>query len=468
MLSVMDATATAIAAAYDTLAATLTRSGIDVAAVKDQLKAQAIETPSWGYGNSGTRFKVFPWPGAARNVYEKLDDAAYIHRLTGAAPTVALHIPWDRVADWPALGQYAAERGIGIGAINPNVFQDEVYKLGSLCHPSAEVRERAVTHMIDCCGIMAATGSDLLSVWLADGTNYAGQDSMGSRKVRLEDALAEVYSCLPASGRMLLEYKFFEPGFYHTDLADWGIAYATALKLGPQAEVLVDTGHHALSTNIAHIVSYLLAEGRLGGFHFNSRRYADDDLIVGSTNPFELFEIFCELVSAGAAAADVAYMIDQSHNLEPKLEAMLVSVLNCQTAYAKALIVDYETLRARQAEGDVLGAHRVYVDAFETDVRPLSGAGPSGAGSAAGPAGFLPRRRPRRARRRGARRGRDRRRRLPGLNQGIGGRSSSAAPVWAVRSSLDRPAMGTSGRLMTWGKFMKQNWTEPKGTTAID
>ena len=367
----MDATAAAIDAAYDSLAATLTRSGIDVAAVKEKLKAQAIETPSWGYGNSGTRFKVFPWPGAARNVHEKLDDAAYIHRLTGAAPTVALHIPWDRVDDWPALGQFAAERGIGIGAINPNVFQDEVYKLGSLCHPSAEVRERAVEHMIDCCRIMAATGSDLLSVWLADGTNYAGQDSMAGRKARLESALAEVYSHLPAAARMLLEYKFFEPGFYHTDLADWGIAYATALKLGPQAEVLVDTGHHALSTNIAHIVSYLLAEGRLGGFHFNSRRYADDDLIVGSTNPFELFEIFCELESAGAAAADVAYMIDQSHNLEPKLEAMLVSVLNCQTAYAKALIVDYETLRARQADGDVLGAHRVYVDAFETDVRPL-------------------------------------------------------------------------------------------------
>ena len=371
MLGVMDATVWSIDAAYDSLAATLTRSGIDVAAVKEKLQAQAIETPSWGYGNSGTRFKVFPWPGAARNVYEKLDDAAYIHRLTGAAPTVALHIPWDRVDDWPALGQYAAERGIGIGAINPNVFQDETYKLGSICHPSAEVRERAVAHMIECCGIMAATGSDLLSVWLADGTNYAGQDSMGGRKARLEAALAEVYSHLPAGGRMLLEYKFFEPGFYHTDLADWGIAYATALKLGPRAEVLVDTGHHALSTNIAHIVSYLLAEGRLGGFHFNSRRYADDDLIVGTTNPFELFEIFCELVSAGEAAADVAYMIDQSHNVEPKLEAMLVSVLNCQTAYAKALIVDYESLRARQAEGDVLGAHRVCVDAFETDVRPL-------------------------------------------------------------------------------------------------
>ena len=367
----MDATASAIAAACDRLAAALARNGIEVAAVKEKLKAQAIETPSWGYGNSGTRFKVFPWPGAARNIYEKLDDAAYLHRLTGAAPTVALHIPWDRVEDWPALRHYAAERGIGIGAINPNLFQEESYKLGSICHPSAEVRERAAAHMIECCEIMAAAGSDLLSVWLADGTNYAGQDSMAARKARLEEALAEVYRHLPAGARMLLEYKFFEPGFYHTDLADWGIAYATALKLGPQAEVLVDTGHHALSTNIAHIVSYLLAEGRLGGFHFNARRYADDDLIVGTTNPFELFEIFCELVRAGEAAAAVAYMIDQSHNVEPKLEAMLVSVLNCQTAYAKALIVDYETLRARQAEGDVLGAHRVYVDAFETDVRPL-------------------------------------------------------------------------------------------------
>ncbi|MDE0447745.1 MAG: L-rhamnose isomerase [Spirochaetaceae bacterium] len=357
--------------AYQRLADDLAASGVDVDAVKERLAAQAIETPSWGYGNSGTRFKVFPWPGAPRNVYEKLDDAAYVHRLTGAAPTVALHIPWDRVDDWPALGQYAHERGVGIGAINPNVFQDESYQLGSVCHPRAAVRERAVAHMVDCCAVMQATGSGLLSVWLADGTNYAGQDSMSDRKARLERALAEVYAHLPDGARMLIEYKFFEPGFYHTDLADWGIAYATALKLGPRAEVLVDTGHHALSTNIAHIVSYLLAEGRLGGFHFNSRRYADDDLIVGSGNPFELFEIFCELVSAGDAAANVAYMIDQSHNIEPKLEAMLVSVLNCQSAYAKALIVDYPLLRERQAAGDVLGAHRVYVDAFETDVRPL-------------------------------------------------------------------------------------------------
>ena len=357
--------------AYQRLAEALAAAGVDVAAVKEKLKAQAIETPSWGYGNSGTRFKVFPWPGAARTVYEKLDDAAYIHRLTGAAPTVALHIPWDRVDDWPALSQYAAERGVGIGAINPNVFQDEIYRLGSvLSSPGG--------------GARACRGAPDRLLRGHGGDRQRSAQPVVRRRHQLRRpgqherpqgaaaaGLAEVYAHLPAAARMLIEYKFFEPGFYHTDLADWGIAYAIALKLGPRAEVLVDTGHHALSTNIAHIVSFLLAEGRLGGFHFNARRYADDDLIVGSGNPFELFEIFCELVSAGAAAANVAYMIDQSHNIEPKLEAMLVSVVNCQSAYAKALIVDYPLLRERQAAGDVLGAHRVYVDAFDTDVRPL-------------------------------------------------------------------------------------------------
>ncbi|HEX2619941.1 MAG TPA: hypothetical protein VHL11_07335, partial [Phototrophicaceae bacterium] len=233
------------------------------------------------------------------------------------------------------------------------------------------VREEALAHMIECCEIMSHTGSNLLSLWFADGTNYAGQDSIRERKQRMESALKETYKHLPAGSRMLIEYKFFEPAFYHTDLADWGMSYATALKLGEQAQVLVDTGHHAQGTNIAHIVAFLLDEGRLGGFHFNARRYADDDLIVGTNNPFELFEIYTELVSAGDAAKDVAYMIDQSHNIEPKLEAMLVSVLNCQAAYAKALIVDYAKLRERQQSGDVLGAHRVLVDAFETDVRPL-------------------------------------------------------------------------------------------------
>ncbi len=356
---------------YSRLSDQLSAKGLNVDQVKAKLKTQHIETPSWGYGNSGTRFKVFPWAGAARNIHEKLADAGYIHKLTGIAPSVAIHIPWDKVDDYDALAQYADEQGVSIGAVNPNVFQDEQYKLGSVTNPSGSVREEAIAHMVECCEIMGKVKSGLLSLWFADGTNYAGQDSIRERKHRLESGLAEVYKALPADSRMLIEYKFFEPAFYHTDLADWGTAYATAIKLGPQAQVLVDTGHHAQGTNIAHIVAFLLDENRLGGFHFNARRYGDDDLIVGSTNPFELFEIYAELVSAGESAKDVAYMIDQSHNIEPKLEAMLLSVLNCQTTYAKALIIDFNTLAQFQQAGDVLGGHRVMVDAFETDVRPL-------------------------------------------------------------------------------------------------
>ncbi len=356
---------------YERLAERLTALGIHVEQVKDKLKQQRIETPSWGYGNSGTRFKTFAWPGAARNIHERLADAGYIHKLTGIAPTIAIHIPWDKTSDYDALKDEARSHGISIGAVNPNLFQDDKYKLGSITNPSASVREEALAHMIECCEIMGKTGSMILSLWFADGTNYAGQDSIVDRKRRMEDALRETYKYLPKGSRMLIEYKFFEPAFYHTDLADWGMAYATAIKLGEQAQVLVDTGHHAQGTNIAHIVAFLLDEGRLGGFHLNARKYADDDLIVASSNPMEMFEIYTELVIAGDRAKDVAYMIDQSHNIEPKLEAMLVSVLNCQTAYAKALIIDYTKLRQKQAEGDVLGAHRVMTDAFETDVRPL-------------------------------------------------------------------------------------------------
>ncbi len=356
---------------YERLAERLTAKGISVDDVKAKLKQQHIETPSWGYGNSGTRFKVFAWRGAARNIYEKVADAGYIHKLTGIAPSIAIHIPWDKVDDWAALSQAAAHAGIQIGAVNPNLFQDDQYKLGSVCSPSASVREEAIAHMVECCEIMGKVNSSLLSLWFADGTNYAGQDSIRERKHRLEEGLKQVYPHMPAGARMLIEYKFFEPTFYHTDLADWGMAYATALKVGDRAQVLVDTGHHAQGTNIAHIVAFLLDEGRLGGFHLNARRYADDDLIVGTNNPFELFEIYVELVAAGERAKDVAYMIDQSHNIEPKLEAMLLSVLNCQTAYARALIVDFKTLRERQQAGDVLGAHRILVDAFDTDVRPL-------------------------------------------------------------------------------------------------
>lgn len=356
---------------YPALADALHMRGVNVDAVKEALKRQHIETPSWGYANSGTRFKTFAWPGAARSIQEKVDDAAFIHKMTGVAPTMAIHIPWDKTDDWDGLAQYAAERGIGIGAVNPNVFQDDVYKLGSLGHPSGAVQEQAIAHMVECCEIMARTRSGLLSLWFADGTNYAGQDDFRERKHRFEHGLRAVYGHLPPGSRMLIEYKFFEPAFYSTDLPDWGTAYAMALKLGEQAQVLVDTGHHPQGTNIEMIVAFLLDEGRLGGFHFNARKYADDDLIVGSTNPFELFLIFKELVDAGDRAKDVAYMLDQNHNIEPKLEGIAQSIHNCQVAYAKALIIDRKGLRERQHAGDVMGAHRVLMEAYETDVRPL-------------------------------------------------------------------------------------------------
>jgi len=362
---------------YEPLAERLTRQGIDLNRVKALLKAQQIETPSWGYGNSGTRFKVFAWPGAARNIYEKLADAAIVHKLTGVCPTVAVHIPWDKVDDWQALCQYAAELGVRIGAVNPNLFQDDEYKLGSLCHPDASARRRAIAHVQECIEIARQVGSRIISLWLADGTNYPGQDDFRARKHRLQESLEEIYRALPADMRLLIEYKFFEPAFYHTDLPDWGVAYLMASRLGERAQVLVDTGHHPQGTNIEHIVALLLDEGKLGGFHFNNRKYADDDLIVGSINPFEMFLIFNELVAAAedprtaTCAQNVAYMIDQSHNIEPKIEAMILSVMNIQTAYAKALLVNRARLREAQAAGEVLPAHRVLQEAYETDVRPL-------------------------------------------------------------------------------------------------
>ncbi len=356
---------------YHHLVDSLQSSGIDTEAVKTSLKAQHIETPSWGYGNMGTRFQVFPDPDAATNVHEKINAAARVHQLSGIAPSIALHIPWDMTDDWSSLSSYAESKGIKIGAINPNLFQEHEYKLGSICHHDSSVRQKAIDHMVECCEIMRATKSDILSVWLADGTNYAGQDNIRTRRKWLIESLQEVYKHLPDDSRMLLEYKFFEPAFYHTDVADWGTSFAICKRLGPKAEVLVDTGHHAPGTNIAYIVAQLLDEGMLGGFHFNSRHYADDDLIVGSANPWELFVIFTELVSSEEDAKNVAYMIDQSHNIEPKIEAMLQSVLNCQTAYAKALIVDWKQLAEKQSHGDVLGAHRVLTEAFQTDVRPL-------------------------------------------------------------------------------------------------
>ncbi|HLL65320.1 MAG TPA: L-rhamnose isomerase [Micromonosporaceae bacterium] len=342
-------------------------------AVKQALRDQKIETPSWAYGNSGTRFKVFAQPGVPRNAYEKLDDAAVVHRLTGVAPSVALHIPWDKVDDYADLARYARDAGVRLGAINPNVFQDDDYKLGSVCNPDPAIRGKATAHLLECVDIMDATGSDILSLWFADGTNYPGQDSIRARQDRLAEALRTTYDRLGEGQRMLLEYKLFEPSFYTTDVPDWGTSYAHCLQLGEQAQVLVDTGHHAPGTNIEFIVAFLLRQGRLGGFHFNSRFYADDDLMVGAADPFQLFRIMHEIVSAGAldASANVAFMLDQCHNLEAKIPALIRSVMNVQEATAKALLVDGEALAEAQRTGDVLAANAAIMDAYNTDVRPL-------------------------------------------------------------------------------------------------
>ncbi|HEX3814905.1 MAG TPA: L-rhamnose isomerase [Mycobacteriales bacterium] len=340
-------------------------------AVKAALKQQRIETPSWAYGNSGTRFKVFAQPGVPRTPYEKIADAAQVHAFTGVAPSVAIHIPWDAVQDYADLSRQAQELGVRIGAINPNTFQDDDYKFGSVCHPDAAVRRKATDHLLECIEIGKQTGSDILSIWLADGTNYAGQDSMRDRQERLHETLSETYAALPAGMRMLLEYKFFEPAFYHTDVCDWGTSYSHCLRLGDQAQVLIDTGHHAPGTNIEYIVALLLGQRKLGGFHFNSRNFADDDLIVGTADPFELFLIMNEIVDAGDLSADVAFMLDQCHNLEPKITAEIRSIMNVQEATAKALLVDREALKAAQRAGDVLEAHGALMDAFNTDVRPL-------------------------------------------------------------------------------------------------
>jgi L-rhamnose isomerase/sugar isomerase len=357
--------------AYETLMSSLEDRGIDAGRVEDRLRSQRIETPSWGYGNSGTRFKVFPQRGVPRDPLEKISDAAEVHRLTGVCPSVAIHIPWDRVDDYAQLKEHASSVGVRIGAVNPNLFQEEDYGLGSVCHPDPAVRRKATNHLIECAEIGRQVGSDVLSLWFADGTNYAGQDAFRERRARMRECLAEAYGAMPDNMRMLLEYKPFEPAFYHTDLPDWGAALTMCQKLGERAEVLVDLGHHLQGTNIEHIVALLLDEGRLGGFHFNNRKYADDDLIVGSVNPFELFLIYTELVQAEETGARIDYMIDQAHNIEPKLEAMILSVTNLQEAYAKALLVDREALREAQRAGDVLGGHRVLLDAYSTDVRPL-------------------------------------------------------------------------------------------------
>jgi L-rhamnose isomerase / sugar isomerase len=342
-----------------------------------ELRQLEIETPAWGYGNSGTRFHVFPWPGAARNVWERIADAALVHKLTACCPSAAIHVLWDWVDDWDELRRFAEEHGIRIGAVSPTMFQDDDYRLGSFCNPDPVVRRKALDHCLESVEIARQLGSTVLTPYLADGTNYPGQDDLRGRFRRLVAGLEELYAALPAGMRLLVEYKFFEPAFYSTDLPDWGTATLVCRRLGPQAQVLVDTGHHPQGTNVEQIVSLLLEEGLIGGFHFNDRKYADDDLIAGSIDPFGLFRIVREVAAArsdpGTAetARAVAFMIDQSHNVEGKIDAMIQTVVNIQTAYAKALMVDEDRLEEAQQAGDVLGAHRILLEAFETDVRPL-------------------------------------------------------------------------------------------------
>jgi L-rhamnose isomerase/sugar isomerase len=343
----------------------------DTAQVKAALRKQRIETPSWAYGNSGTRFKVFAQQGVPRTPQEKIDDAAQVHRFTGVAPTVALHIPWDTVDDYAALAAYAGDRGVRVGAINSNVFQDDDYMLGSVTNPDPAVRRKALNHLLGCVDVMDATGSRDLKLWFSDGTNYPGQDDIRARQDRLAEALAAVYDRLGDDQRFLLEYKFFEPAFYATDVPDWGTSYAHCVKLGPKAQVVVDTGHHAPGTNIEFIVAFLLREEKLGGFDFNSRFYADDDLMVGAADPFQLFRIMHEVIQGGGYGDHVAFMLDQCHNIEPKIPGQIRSVMNVQEATAKALLVDVDVLRTAQRNGDVLGANAVLMDAYNTDVRPL-------------------------------------------------------------------------------------------------
>ncbi|GHE91694.1 L-rhamnose isomerase [Amycolatopsis deserti] len=345
----------------------------DLTAVKEALRAQRIETPSWAYANSGTRFKVFPQPGVPRTPEEKIADAAKVHELTGIAPSVALHIPWDRVDDFGALAKYANDLGISIGAINTNVFQDEDYKLGSVTNPDPRIRRKATDHLLEAIDIMDATGSKDLKFWFSDGINYPGQDDLRTRQDRLAAALREAYDRLGDDQRILLEYKLFEPAFYATDVPDWGTSYAHCVELGPKATVCIDTGHHAPGTNIEFIVAFLLRQGKLGAFDFNSRFYADDDLMAGAADPFQLFRIMWEIVRADALdpSYGINFMLDQCHNIEAKIPAIIRSVLNVQEATAKALLVDKDALFEAQQNGDVLGANAVLMDAYNTDVRPL-------------------------------------------------------------------------------------------------
>jgi L-rhamnose isomerase/sugar isomerase len=337
----------------------------------ETLSRLKIEVPSWAYGNSGTRFRVFPQPGVPRDAFEKIEDAAEVNAQTGLANSVALHIPWDKVDDYSKLRSHAEGLGVSIGTINSNTFQDEDYKFGSLANSDPKIRQKAVDHNLECIEIMGKTGSQDLKIWLADGTNYPGQDDMRRRQDDLADSLSKIYAQIGKDQRLVLEYKFFEPSFYHTDVPDWGTSLVQVMALGDRAMVCLDTGHHAPGTNIEFIVMQLLRAGRLGSFDFNSRFYADDDLIVGSSDPFQLFRIMYEVIRGGGLDKNstVAFMLDQGHNIEAKIPGQIRSVLTVQEMTARALLVDSKALDKAQLDGDVMLAHDIFMDAYQTDVR---------------------------------------------------------------------------------------------------
>jgi L-rhamnose isomerase / sugar isomerase len=340
------------------------------------LDAFKVELPSWGFANTGTRFGKFLQPAAAVSIEDKFSDAAQVHALTGACPTLALHVQWDLpkgLSDVTLVEQLAEKYGVQLGSINPNVFQDQEYKYGSLGNPDPAIRKRALDHILECVAIANAMECRDISPWFADGSNYPGTQSMRKRIVWFEEALKEVHSRLNPQQRLLIEYKPFEPAFYHTDVADWGMALLFARAAGPQALVLVDTGHHYQTQNIEQIVAWLLHHEMMGGFHFNDRRYADDDLTLGSIDPYQIFRIFHEIHThewQSGGSADIAYMVDQSHNLKGKIEAMIQTVSTAQELYAKAALVDHERLASLQQSCSLVDAEECLRGAFWTDVRP--------------------------------------------------------------------------------------------------
>ncbi|PYP23191.1 MAG: sugar isomerase [Gemmatimonadetes bacterium] len=378
---------------YDALAERLARRGRRAETVLEAVGRFAVAVPSWALGTGGTRFGRFPGPGEPRTLAEKLADAAVVHRLTGAAPRVSLHIPWDEPDDVPALRAFAAEIGLGFDTVNSNTFQDQPgqrlsYKLGSFSHVDPAVRRQAVEHHLHVIEVGQALGAEAITVWLADGSNYPGQMSLRKSFERVLDGLRDVYAALPAGWRLFTEHKPYEPAFYATVVQDWGSSLLLAQALGERAQCLVDLGHHLPNTNIELVVARLLGAGKLGGFHFNDSKYGDDDLTAGSIKPYGLFLIFHELVLAERerlAGFRPAYMIDQSHNIKDPIEDLLQTVDQLQLAYAKAQLVDHAALAAHQESGDVLLAERALKDAFETDARPLVAEARRRAGAALDP-----------------------------------------------------------------------------------